>query len=69
MVRNGQHIVQQPVDPLAYLKLRFVRFDVHVTGARSGRVAENEIDEPHDGRQLDVLGERGWVDQVVLGLA
>ena len=28
MMRNGQHIVQQPVHPLAYLKLHFVRFDV-----------------------------------------
>ena len=66
MVGNGQHVVQQPVHALPDLQLRLVRLDVDVAGAGLGGVAQDEVDELHDRRKLDVLGERGRVDQVVL---
>ena len=66
---NGQHVVQQPVHALPDLQQRLVRLDVDVAGAGLRGVAQDEVDELHDRRQLDVLGERRRIDQVVLAVA
>ena len=59
VARDGQHVAEQSVDALPHLQLRLVRLDVDVAGAGLGRVAQDQVDEPHDGR---LIGERGQVD-------
>ena len=68
VVRDGQHVVQQPVHALPDLQQRLVRLDVDVAGAGLRRVAQDQVDELDDRRQLDVLGERRRIDQVVLAV-
>ncbi len=68
MQRDGEDVLQQPVDALPHLDAGLLRLDVDVARPRLGGIAENEVDQPHDGRQVDILGERRRIDELILVL-
>ena len=69
MVRNRQHVAEQPIDPVAHLEQRLLGLDVNVARARGGGVAQNEVDQPDNRRQLDVFRERRRIDDLVFAVA
>ena len=68
MLRNRQHVAQQAVNALPDVNVLFLRFDVDVARTGLGRLAQDQVDEPDDRRQVDVFGQRGDVDEFVVGV-
>jgi len=65
-MRDRQHVAQLPVHAVPDLEHGLLRLDVDVAGPGGRGVAQNQVHQPHDRRQLDVFGQRLRIDEIVL---